>query len=477
VSSSMVEDFDAIVVGTGQAGPSLAERLSQKGWRVAIVERSRFGGTCVNTGCIPTKTLVASAHLAAQVRRGDEYGLSIGAPVEVDFPAVMARKSRIAWRASQNVEQWLRGMPGVAVIAGHARFEAPGTLRVGDRLLRSDRIFLNVGGRASELSADVASGIPVLNNSSILALQHCPDHLVVVGGSYVGLEFAQMFRRFGARVTVIQRGPQIVPREDRDVAHALQSILENEGVSIRVNSECMALRPDGDRISVRFRCRDDGEALQCSHVLAATGRRPNTDDLGLQRVGIHVDGRGYIEVDDQLRTSAPGVWALGDCNGRGAFTHTAYNDYEVVAANLLDGDARRVTERIPAYSLFTDPPLARIGMTEAEAVRSGRPMMIGQMPMSRVGRAVQKGEDLGFMKVLVDAHSRRLVGASLLGVDGDEAVHALLCLMYSGQPISTVQRAVFIHPTVSELLPTLLQSLRPLEPPMTNELKASDHGA
>jgi pyruvate/2-oxoglutarate dehydrogenase complex dihydrolipoamide dehydrogenase (E3) component len=459
----MDETFDAIVIGSGQAGPALADRLSQAGWRTAMIERHRFGGTCVNTGCIPTKALVASAHVAALLHRSADYGITIDGEAQVDFPAVMARKSRIAGRSSENVEKWLRGMPGVTVVQGHARFEAPGQVRVGDRLLRSERIFLDVGGRANELAPEIANGVRTLNNSSLLDLEALPEHLAVVGGSYVGLEFAQMFRRFGARVTVLQRGAQLVPREDADVAAALQAILEREGVEIRTGTECFALRQKGERIAVRWRCGEDKDEFTCTHVLNATGRRPNTDDLGLERIGVKVDARGYIEVDDQLRTGVPGVWALGECNGRGAFTHTAYNDYEIVAANLLDDDPRRVTDRVPAYALYTDPPLARIGITVAEALGTGRPHLIGERPMSRVGRAVQKGEEQGFLRVLVDAQTRRLVGATLLGVEADEAVHALLTLMYARQPVSTVQRAVFIHPTVSELLPTVLGSLRPLE--------------
>ncbi|MGK6307358.1 FAD-containing oxidoreductase [Variovorax sp. DT-64] len=459
----MDESFDAIVIGSGQAGPALADRLSQAGHRVAVVERHRFGGTCVNTGCIPTKAMVASAHVAALLHRSQEYGISIRGEAAVDFGAVMARKSRISGRSSENVEKWLRGMPGVTVIQGHARFEAPGVVRVGDRLLRSERIFVNVGGRASELAPEIRNGVDVLNNSSLMALDRLPEHLGVVGGSYVGLEFAQMFRRFGSRVTVLQRGAQIVPREDADVAAALQEILEREGVEIRTGTECFALRREGERIAARWRCGEDQDELLCTHVLNATGRRPNTDDLGLERAGVKVDERGFIEVDDQLRTSAEGIWALGECNGRGAFTHTAYNDFEIVAANLLDDDPRRVSDRIPAYALYTDPPLARIGITVGEALRSGRPTLIGERPMSRVGRAVQKGEEQGFLRVLVDAQTRHLVGATLLGVEADEAVHALLTLMYARQPVSTVQRAVFIHPTVSELLPTVLGALRPLE--------------
>jgi len=458
-----MDRYDAIIIGSGQAGPPLAQRLSAAGWKIAIVERAKFGGTCVNTGCIPTKALVASAHVARQARRAAEYGIDIRGTVGVDFAALMARKNRISGNSSTSVEKWVRGLAGTTVIQGHAHFESATQLRVGDRDLHSERVFINVGGRAQLPPLEGIADVPVLTNSSILQLQALPEHLVVVGGSYVGLEFAQMFRRFGSRVTVLQRGAQLVPREDADVAAALRAILEQEGIDVQLSTECIALSRDGGQIAVRARCGPDAPVTHCSHVLVATGRRPNTDDLGLERAGVRVDERGYIEVDDELRTSVPGIWALGDCNGRGAFTHTSYNDYEIVAANLLDGDPRRVSDRIAAYALFTDPPLARIGLSVDEARRRGGPVLIGERPMSRVGRAVEKGEEQGFLRILVDAVSERVIGATLLGVDADEAVHALLTLMYAGVSYKAMQRAVHIHPTVSELLPTVLGGLRALD--------------
>ena len=458
-----MDRYDAIIVGTGQAGPSLAQRLSAAGWKIAVIERASFGGTCVNTGCIPTKALVASAHVAWQARRAAEYGIDIRGTVGVDFAALMARKDRIAGKSSTGVETWMRGLAGVTVIQGHARLESATRVRVGDRELQSERIFLNVGGRAELPPLEGIDKVPVLTNSSILQLQALPEHLVVVGGSYVGLEFAQMFRRFGSRVTVLQRGAQLVTREDADVAAALKAILEREGIEIELATECIALSRDGGQIAVRSRCGPDSPVTHCSHVLVATGRTPNTHDLGLDRAGVRVDARGYIEVDDELRTSVPGIWALGDCNGRGAFTHTSYNDFEIAAANLLDADPRRVSDRITAYALYTDPPLARIGLSIKEARARGTPVLIGERPMSRVGRAVEKGEEQGFLRILVDATSERLIGATLLGVDTDEAVHALLTLMYSGVSYKAMQRAVHIHPTVSELLPTVLGELRALD--------------
>jgi len=459
----LMDRYDAVIIGTGQAGPPLAQRLSAAGRKIALVERAKFGGTCVNTGCIPTKALVASAHVAWQARRAAEYGIDIRGTVGVDFAALMARKNRISGNSATSVEKWVRGLAGATVIQGHARFESPTRLRVGDRELHSERIFINVGGRAERPPLEGIDRVPVLTNSSILQLQALPEHLVVVGGSYVGLEFAQMFRRFGSRVTLLQREAQLVPREDADVAAALQTILEREGIDIQLSTECIALDRAGGQIAVRARCGADEPMTHCSHVLVATGRRPNTHDLGLDRAGVRVDARGYIEVDDELRTSVPGIWALGDCNGRGAFTHTSYNDFEIVAANLLDSDPRRVSDRIPAYALFTDPPLARIGLSIKEARLRGGSILIGERPMSKVGRAVEKGEEQGFLRILVDAASERVLGATLLGVDADEAVHALLTLMYAGVSYKVMQRAVHVHPTVSELLPTVLGGLRALD--------------
>ncbi|HKX43325.1 MAG TPA: FAD-containing oxidoreductase [Burkholderiaceae bacterium] len=461
----LMERYDAIIIGTGQAGPPLAQRLSAAGWKVAIVERAKFGGTCVNTGCIPTKALVASAHVAWLARRAAEYGIDLRGAVGVDVAALMARKDRISGSSATGVEKWVRGLAGATVVQGHARFESATQVRVGDHELHAERIFINVGGRAQRPALDGLDRVPVLTNSSILQLRALPEHLVVVGGSYVGLEFAQMFRRFGSRVTVLQRGAQLVPREDADVAAALQTILEQEGIAVQLGTECIALSRAGERIAVQARCGPDAPVTHGSHVLVATGRQPNTDDLGLDRAGVRVDARGYIEVDDELRTSVPGIWALGDCNGRGAFTHTSYNDFEIVAANLLDGDTRRVSDRIPAYALFTDPPLARIGLSIGEARRRGGSVLVGERAMSRVGRAVEKGEEQGFLRILVDAASERLIGATLLGVEADEAVHALLTLMYAGVSYKVMQRAMHIHPTVSELLPTVLGELHALDPP------------
>ncbi|GAB3626825.1 Mercuric reductase [Pandoraea terrae] len=459
----MAQGFDAIIIGTGQAGPALAARLSGAGMKVAIIERARFGGTCVNTGCIPTKTLIASAYAAQTARRAAEYGVTIGGPVTVDMKRVKARKDEISGHSSNGVEQWLRGLENGTVYHGHARFESARTVRVNGELLEADRIFVNVGGRALIPPMPGLDKVPYLTNSSMMEVNFLPEHLIVIGGSYVGLEFGQMYRRFGARVTIVEKGPRLIQREDEDVSQAVREILESEGIEIRLDANCLTARSEGSRIVVGLDCSAGDRDVHGSHLLLAVGRVPNTDDLGLASAGVETDARGYITVDEQLRTNVAGIWALGDCNGRGAFTHTSYNDYEIVAANLLDNDARKVSDRIAAYAMFIDPPLGRAGMTASEARQTGRKVLVGTRPMTRVARAVEKGESQGFMKVLVDAQSGAILGASILGVTGDEVIHSLLDVMYAKAPYTTISRAMHIHPTVSELVPTLLQELRPLE--------------
>jgi pyruvate/2-oxoglutarate dehydrogenase complex dihydrolipoamide dehydrogenase (E3) component len=454
--------FDAIIIGTGQAGPPLAGRLTDAGMRVAIIERKRFGGTCVNTGCIPTKSLVASAKAIHMARRAPDYGFRTG-PVTVDMPAVKARKDRIVAASSQGVESWLRGMKNCTVYTGHARFESPRTVRVGDDVLEAGKIFINVGGRASKPAIPGLDKVSFLTNSGMMAVDFLPPHLLIVGGGYVGLEFGQMYRRFGSEVTVMQRGNCLVSREDPDICDAIRAILEGEGIQVFAPATVEEVAPRDGQIAVKVSVNGEGREVRGTHLLIATGRVPNTDDLGLDRAGVAMDARGYIQVDDQLRTNVPGIWAMGDCNGRGAFTHTSYNDFEIVAANLLDNDPRRVSDRIPAYNLYIDPPLGRAGMTETEVRQSGRKPLIGTRPMTRVGRAVEKGETQGFLKVVVDAESQLILGASLLGVECDEVIHCLLDVMYAKAPYTVIQRAVHIHPTVSELIPTVLGELKPLE--------------
>jgi len=352
-------------------------------------------------------------------------------------------------------------MERCSVYQGHARFVSPREIRVGEELLAADRIFLNVGGRALAPDLPGLGDIQHLTNSSILRLQRLPRRLVVIGGSYIGLEFAQMFRRFGSEVAVIEKGPRLASREDEDVSDAITGILEREGVEVRVGAECIRFEPRGDEVAVGLDCASGAAEIVGDQVLLAIGRRPNTDDLDVENAGIELDGRGYVKVDDELRTTAPNIWALGDCNGRGAFTHTAYNDFEIVAANLLDGASRRLSDRIPAYALYTDPPLGRVGLTEAQARATGRAIRVGRRPMTRVARAVEKGETDGFMKIVLDAESQEILGAAILGVGGDEAIHGVLDAMNLGARYPELERAVPIHPTVSELIPTIIQEAFP----------------
>lgn len=458
----MAARFEAIIVGTGQAGPPLAARLSEAGMKVAIVERRLFGGTCVNTGCIPTKTLVASAYAAHMARRAAEYGVGINGPIDVDMKRVKARKDEISGRSKVAVEKWMRGLANATVYQGHARFESPRTMRVNDQLLEAEKIFINVGGRALVPPIPGLDQVPYLTNSSMMDVDFLPEHLIVIGGSYIGLEFGQMYRRFGANVTIVEKTARLIGREDEDVSHAVQEILEAESIQIRMKAECMSVKKDRERIIIGLDCGEAGREVAGSHLLLAVGRVPNTDDLGLEKAGVETDKDGYIKVDDQLRTNIPGIWALGDCNRKGAFTHTAYNDYEIVAANLLDNDPRKVSDRIMTYALFIDPPLGLAGMTEAEVKTSGRKALVATRPMTLVKRAVEKGEAQGFMKAVVDAETKQILGAAILGVGGDEVIHLLLDVMYAKAPYTTISRAMHIHPTVSELLPTLLQDLKPL---------------
>ena len=444
MAESPVQDFDAIVVGAGQAGPSMAVRLAQAGKRVAIVERKLVGGTCVNTGCMPTKTLVASARVAHQVARASEYGVQVGPAGPFHLPVAMARAHAVTDKARTGNETWLGDTEGVELIRGHARFVSRDTLDVDGRRIRAPQVFLNVGGRAAIPDFPGVEDIPYLTNVSILQLETLPRHLAIVGGSYIGLEFAQMFRRFGSEVTVIERQPYLLPREDADICDAIRQMMQAEGISARVD------------------CTEGAPEVLASHVLLATGRRPNTDDLGLDAAGIHVNDRGYIEVDDMLATNVPGIWALGDCNGRGAFTHTAYNDFEIVAANLLDGDHRHLSQRIPGYALYVDPPLGRVGMNEAQARQAGHDVLVSMRPMSRVGRATEMGETTGMMKLIADAKTRLILGAAILGIGGDEAIHGVLDMMSSGRTVDDLRWAVPIHPTVSELWPTVALGLKSL---------------
>ncbi len=459
----MAEKFDAIVIGTGQSGPSLAARLTGEGLKTAIIERKRFGGTCVNVGCVPTKALVASARAAHMARRGADFGVAIAGAIEVDMQRVKARKDAIVRQSNEGVTSWLENMENCTVYRGHARFEGPHSVRVNDTRLEAERIFINTGARPHVPDMPGIDAVDYLTSSSMMDVDFLPDHLIIVGGSYIGLEFAQMYRRFGSRVTVVEMGDRLIARDDEDVSAAVKEILENEGIEVRLRAECMTLAAHDEGVAIQVACDDGAPEITGSHLLLAVGRRPNTHDLGLDEAGIETDERGFIVVDDQLRTNVPDVWATGDVNGRGAFTHTSYNDYEIVAANLFDDNPRRVSDRITAYALYIDPPLGRVGMTESEARKSGRKTLIGKMKMSRVGRARERSETQGFMKMLIDADSERILGAALLGIGGDEIVHSIIDVMYADAPYTVIQRAMPIHPTVSELIPTMLGDLKPLD--------------
>jgi pyruvate/2-oxoglutarate dehydrogenase complex dihydrolipoamide dehydrogenase (E3) component len=458
-----MSEFDAIIIGTGQAGPALAHRLAGSSMKVAIAERHLFGGTCVNTGCTPTKTLVASAYAAHMARRAADFGIVIEGGVRVDMKKVKARKDYVSGLSNKGVERSLRSNPNIAVYQGHARFLSARKVSVGSEVLEAPRIFVNVGGRAFVPDIPGLEEAGYFTNSTMLDVDFVPPHLIVIGGSYIGLEFAQIYRRFGSRVTVIELAPRLIPREDEDVSAAVADILKAEGIDIHLGVQGLHVAKRDGEVAVNLDSSVGASEVVGTHILVAVGRRPNTDDLGLERAGVATDKKGFIQVDDQLCTNVTGIWALGDCNGRGAFTHTSWNDFEIVAANLFDNDPRRVSDRITAYNLYTDPPLGRVGMTEAEVRKSSKPALIAKMAMEDVSRAFEKGETQGFMKVLVDRDSKQFLGASILGVGGDEVIHAILDLMYAKAPYTVMQRAVHIHPTVSELLPTMLGDLKPLE--------------
>ncbi|MBY4631892.1 FAD-containing oxidoreductase [Rhizobium croatiense] len=453
-----MKSFDAIVIGAGQAGPFLAARMVEKGMKVALIERKFLGGTCVNAGCMPTKTLVASARAAHVARSAAAYGVNIPGDIAIDMKVVRARAETVTMNARNGLIGWFAGMDGMSVLYGHARFEGPKTVSVNGETLSAPRIFLNVGARPVIPELPGIDDIDYLTSTSIIHLDTLPRHLAVIGGSYIGLEFAQMYRRFGAEVSVIEHGPKLASREDEDISDAIAEILRSEGIRVHTDAKDIGFARNGDGVSVTA-----GSAkIDASHVLIATGRKPNTDDLGLDAAGVATDKRGYITVDDKLATNVDGIFALGDCNGRGAFTHTSYNDFEIAAANLLDGDDRKLSSRIPAYALYIDPPLGRVGMTEKQARESGRRIMVSTRPMSRVGRANERGETKGFMKVVADAESKEILGAAILGIEGDEVIHGLIDAMNAGTTYPMLKWSVPIHPTVSELIPTLLGDLKPI---------------
>lgn len=458
----MKDKYDAIIIGAGQAGPSLAARLTAEGLSTAIIERHQFGGTCVNNGCIPTKALVASARAAHMARRGNDFGVVIPTNIKMDMKKVKARKDAIVKQSNEGVTGWLDGMDNLDVYRGHGAFTSTTTVNVNNKELTADKIFINVGARASIPNIPGVDKIKYFTNSDIMDIEVLPEHLIIIGGSYIGLEFSQIFRRFGSKVTVIESAEQIIAREDDDVSQNIREILSNEGINIRSGVSIDHFNQIGDSVSVIISSNDTLEEIKGSHILLAAGRTANTNDLGLDKAGVKTNEFGIIEVDDTLRTNVDGVWALGECNGQGAFTHTSYNDYEIIANQLFENSTRTVNDRITCYGLFIDPPLGRIGLTETQVRNSGKPALIGKMLMSRIGRAKERSETQGFMKVLIDAESKQFLGASILGIGGDEIIHLLLNAMYSKQNFEVIMNSVHIHPTVSELIPTMLQDLHPL---------------
>jgi len=459
----MTQTYDAMVIGTGQSGPALAARLTKEGLKTAVIERKLFGGTCVNVGCIPTKALVASARAAYMARRGADFGVVIDGTIKVDMKQVKARKDAIVSQSNEGVTNWVKNMANCTVYEGHARFEDAHTVRVNGDLLEGEKIFINTGARAFVPDMPGLNEVDYLTNSTIMEVDFLPEHLIIVGGSYIGLEFAQMYRRFGSRVTVVEMNDRLISRDDDEVSETVREIMENEGVEIRLQAECLTLRKHEQGVAIQVECDSGAPEVVGSHLLMAVGRTPNTHDLGLDKAEIETDERGFIVVDDQLRTNISNVWATGDVNGRGAFTHTSYNDYEIVVANLFDNDPRAVSDRITAYALYIDPPLGRVGMTEREVRTSGCKALVGKMMMAQVGRARERSETQGFMKILIDAETKKILGAALLGIGGDEIIHSIIDIMYAGAPYTTIQRAMHIHPTVAELIPTMLGDLKPLE--------------
>ena len=459
----MTKIYDAIIIGAGQAGPSLAARLTSEGQQVAILERHLFGGTCVNTGCIPTKTLVASAKVANMASRGEEYGVMLKDGFQTDMKKVKARKDGVVEQSNKGVTGWLKGMQNLDVYEAHGEFHNKNTILVNGEQIEAEKIFINVGARARVPDMPGLSDIEYFTNTSIMDVDYLPKHLIIIGGSYIGLEFAQMYRRFGSEVSVIEMGNRLIAREDLDVSTVIQEILEAEGINIELNSECISFEKRDNEIAVNLSCNGNNREVVGTHVLLAVGRIPNTHDLSLEKAGVEVNEYGIINVDDQLQTNVPGIWALGECNGKGAFTHTSYNDYEIVADQLFGSNTRRVSDRISCYGLFIDPPLGRVGMTEQQVRESGKKALIGKMMMSRIGRAKERGETQGFMKVLIDAQNKQILGANILGIGGDEIIHLFIDTMYAKQSYEVIRNAVHIHPTVAELIPTMLQDLTPLD--------------
>jgi pyruvate/2-oxoglutarate dehydrogenase complex dihydrolipoamide dehydrogenase (E3) component len=452
--------FDAIIIGTGQAGKPLSYALADLGWKVALIERAELGGSCINTGCTPTKTMVASAQVAHYARDAARWGVRVSG-VEVDLPAVVARKNQVVQNARTSIQKRIDSRPNIRLVRGPARFIAPHQVQVGAEVFESQKIFINTGTRPAVPQIPGLDTVPFLSNATVMELQAAPEHLLVLGGGYIGLEFGQMFRRFGSRVTIIHNGERILPREDPDVVSALQTALEAEGIVLRMNVETKHVENRRGAIGLTLESGGRGETLQGSHLLVATGRKPNTEDLGLETAGVLTGSRGYIKVNGRLETNVPGIWALGDVKGGPAFTHISYNDYQIAYANIVDGKNLSIENRYLPYALFTDPQLGRVGITESDARASGRKFKMGTFPMSSVARAIERDETAGLMKIIVDAENDRILGAAILGSEGGETVQILGAMILAGAPYTVLKGAVYIHPTLAEGFFGLMESVKP----------------
>jgi pyruvate/2-oxoglutarate dehydrogenase complex dihydrolipoamide dehydrogenase (E3) component len=450
--------YDAIVIGSGQAGVPLSEKLADRGWTVALVEKGDLGGTCINTGCTPTKTMVASAQVAHYARNADRWGVRAGA-VSVDLPKVVARKDRVVGQSRAGLNRKIEERKTLHLYRGNARFIGPHAVSVGEERFESERIFINTGMRPVIPPLEGLGHIDFLDNASIMRLTAVPEHLLVLGGGYIGMEIGQMFRRFGSRVTVVERGQQILAHEDADVAEALQQALEGEGIRFLLGATTTRVEKEQGGVAVSVAVKETTETVHGSHLLVATGRRPNTDDLGLHEAGVQTDQRGFIRVNNRLETSVPGVWALGDVKGGPAFTHISFNDYQIVYANLVDGKDLTTDNRPVPYAVFTDPQLGRVGLTEKEARAQGRRLKIGKIPMAWVARAVERDETAGLMKLVVDAETDRILGAAILSSEGGEVVQILQAVMLAGAPYTLLKGAIYIHPTLAEGFWTLMEAV------------------
>ncbi|MFW6097529.1 MAG: mercuric reductase [Chloroflexota bacterium] len=460
------KEYDAIVIGSGQAGNPLVHKLADRGWTVALIEREHLGGSCINYGCTPTKTMLASARAAHVARRTAELGVETG-EVTVDLSKVIARKNRIVqqWRSGQ--ESHVEKRPSLDLYRGTGRFVGPHKVAVDEYELRSEHIFINTGASPRYLNIPGLEDVDVLTNRNIMELEQVPEHLLVVGGSYIGLEFGQMFRRFGSRVTVIDYGEQIAPREDEDVAQALQEALEGENIEFHLAARASRVRPTPEGLALIVDYRDgSSREIAGTHLLMAVGRTPNTEALNLQTAGVETDERGHVVANERLETSAPGIWALGDVKGGPAFTHISYDDHLIVYENLVNhAQPPRTTDgRIVPYALFTDPELGRVGLTEKEARDAGYNLKVGSIPMAWVARAIERGETAGLMKIVIDGDTDRILGAAILGSHGGELVQTLMALMMADAPWTLFEKATFIHPTLTEGFFTLMDNIKAVEP-------------